>query len=80
VRTFAPFVAGVARMTYGRFVSLDFLGGCIWIFSLCLGGYLFGNLPVIKNNLSAVILGIIGLSLLPIAFGWLRHRAAAVQA
>jgi membrane-associated protein len=79
VRTCAPFVAGVARMTYARFVALDFLGGCIWIFSLCLGGYLFGNLPLVKNNLSAVILGIIGLSMLPIAIGWLRHRAAAVQ-
>lgn len=79
VRTFAPFVAGVARMTYGRFVALDFLGGCIWIFSLCLGGYLFGNLPLVRNNLSAVILGIIGLSLLPVFIGWLRHRAAVVQ-
>jgi membrane-associated protein len=78
VRTFAPFVAGVARMNYVRFVGLDFLGGCIWIFSLCLGGYWFGNLPLIRNNLSAVILGIVGLSLLPIAIGWLRHRAAAV--
>lgn len=79
VRTFAPFVAGVARMTYVRFVALDFLGGCIWIFSLCLGGYLFGNLPVVKNNLTVVILAIIALSLLPLAIGWLRHRAAAVQ-
>jgi len=78
VRTFAPFVAGVARMTYVRFVALDFLGGCTWIFSLCLGGYWFGNLPLVRNNLSAVILAIVGLSLLPIAIGWLRHRAAAV--
>lgn len=77
VRTFAPFVAGVARMSYGRFVALDFLGGCVWIGSLCLGGYWFGNLPVVRNNLSAVIFGIIGLSLLPIVIGWLRHRAAA---
>jgi len=79
VRTFAPFVAGVARMTYVRFVALDFLGGSVWIFSLCLGGYLFGNLPLVRNNLSAVILGIIALSLLPVAIGWLRHRASAVQ-
>ena len=80
VRTFAPFVAGVAQMTYVRFVALDFLGGCLWIFSLSIGGYLFGNLPVVRNNLSAVILGIIALSLLPVAIGWLRHRAATVQA
>jgi membrane-associated protein len=79
VRTFAPFVAGVARMTYPRFLALDFLGGCIWIFSLCLAGYWFGNLPFVRNNLTAVILGIIGLSVLPLAIGWFRHRAAAVQ-
>lgn len=77
VRTFAPFVAGVAKMTYSRYLPLDFLGGCIWIFSLTLGGYLFGNIPFIKNNLSFVILGIIALSLLPIFIGWLRHRREA---
>ena len=78
VRTFAPFVAGVAKMTYSRYLPLDFLGGCIWIFSLTLGGYLFGNIPFIKNNLSLVILAIIALSLLPLFIGWLRHRREAV--
>ncbi|WP_374486704.1 DedA family protein [Zoogloea sp.] len=77
LRTFAPFVAGVARMTYTRFVALDFLGGAIWIFSLTLLGYGFGNLPAVKNNLSAVILGIIAISLLPVFIGWLRGRSAA---
>lgn len=77
VRTFAPFVAGVARMTYPRFFVLDVLGGCLWIFSLCLAGYWFGNLPLIKNNLSAVILAIIGLSLAPLGVTWLRQRMAA---
>lgn len=77
VRTFAPFVAGVARMTYPRFFALDVLGGCLWIFSLCLAGYWFGNLPLIKNNLSAVILAIIGLSLAPLGVTWLRQRMAA---
>jgi membrane-associated protein len=73
-RTFAPFVAGVARMTYSRFVVVDFFGGCVWIFSLTLAGYFFGNLPVVRNNLSAVILGIIVLSLMPVVVGWVRHR------
>ncbi|MBS0353232.1 MAG: DedA family protein [Proteobacteria bacterium] len=77
LRTFAPFVAGVARMTYARFVALDFLGGAVWIFSLTWLGYGFGNLPAVKNNLSAVILGIIAISLLPVAIGWLRGRSAA---
>lgn len=74
LRTFAPFVAGVARMTYSRFVLIDLFGGALWILSLTLGGYWFGNLPLIKNNLSAVILGIVGISLLPALLGYLRHR------
>jgi membrane-associated protein len=74
VRTFAPFVAGVARMTYPRYFLFDLLGGVIWVFSLTLAGYWFGNLPVVKNNLSLVILGIIAISVLPVAIGWLRHR------
>ena len=73
-RTFAPFVAGVARMTYPRFFVLDFFGGCVWVFSLTIAGYLFGNVPFIRNNLSAVIVGIIVLSLMPVLVGWLRHR------
>ncbi|HEY9198622.1 MAG TPA: DedA family protein [Gammaproteobacteria bacterium] len=78
-RTFAPFVAGVARMAYPRYFLLDFAGGCLWIGSLTLAGYWFGNLPFIKNNLTLVILAIIALSLLPVAIGYLRHRREAVQ-
>jgi membrane-associated protein len=76
VRTFAPFVAGVARMTYPRYFAFDLLGGVIWVFSLTLAGYWFGNLPVVKSNLSFIILGIIAISVLPIAAGWLRSRLA----
>ena len=74
VRTFAPFVAGVARMTYPRYFIFDFLGAVLWVFSLTLAGYWFGNLPIIKNNLSLVIVGIIFVSVLPMAIGWLRAR------
>jgi membrane-associated protein len=74
VRTFAPFVAGVSRMRYSRYFFFDFLGGLIWVFTLSLAGYWFGNLPVVKTNLSAVMMGIIALSLMPIAFGWARQR------
>lgn len=74
VRTFAPFVAGVAQMTYPKFFLFDFLGACLWVFSLCGLGYFFGNLPFIKQNLSVVILSIVGLSLLPALIGYLRHR------
>jgi len=76
VRTFAPFVAGVARMTYARYFVFDFLGGVTWVFSLCLAGYWFGNLPAVKNNLSFVILAIVGISVLPMVVGWLRQRSA----
>lgn len=79
VRTFAPFVAGVARMTYARYFLLDFAGGCLWIGSLTLAGYWFGNLPFIKNNLTLVILAIIALSLLPLAIGYFKHRREAAQ-
>ncbi len=74
VRTFAPFVAGVAAMTYSRFLPLDILGGFIWIYSLTFAGFLFGNIPFIKNNLSFVILAIIALSLMPLFLSWMRHR------
>jgi membrane-associated protein len=76
VRTFAPFVAGVARMTYPRYFAFDLLGGVIWVGSLTLAGYWFGNLPAVKNNLSLVILAIVGVSFLPIAIGWLKQRLA----
>jgi membrane-associated protein len=79
-RTFAPFVAGVARMTYSRYFLLDFAGGCLWIGSLTLAGYWFGNLPFIKNNLSLVIVAIIALSLLPVAIGYIKHRREAAAA
>ncbi|MGB0128789.1 MAG: DedA family protein [Rhodocyclaceae bacterium] len=75
-RTFAPFVAGVAKMTYVRFLPMDLIGGAVWIFSLTLAGYWFGNLPLIRDNLTLVILGIIALSLMPLAIGYLRHRQA----
>jgi len=74
LRTFAPFVAGVGKMTYSRFLPLDIIGGFVWIFSLTFAGYLFGNIPFIKNNLSFVILAIIALSLMPLFLSWMRHR------
>ena len=79
VRTFAPFVAGVARMTYPRYFAFDLLGAVLWVFSLTLAGYWFGNLPVVKNNLSLVIVGIVVVSVLPMAIGWLRSRLAAAR-
>jgi membrane-associated protein len=61
-------------MTYLRYFLFDLLGGTIWVFSLVLAGYWFGNLAVVKNNLSLVIVGIVGMSVMPIFMGWLRQR------
>jgi membrane-associated protein len=77
VRTFAPFVAGVARMDYRRYLPLDIAGGAIWIGSLTYAGYFFANIPFIKSNLSLFILGIIGVSLLPVVIAWLKSRKTA---
>jgi membrane-associated protein len=79
VRTFAPFVAGMGRMTYAHFAGYALAGAILWIGSLVYAGYLFGNLPIIRNNLSLVIIGIVIISILPgvIEFARGRRRAAA---
>lgn len=75
VRTFAPFVAGVAEMDYRRFLPLDVLGGALWVFSMTFAGYYFANVPVIKNNLSFFIVGVVALSLAPVAIAALRAKS-----
>ncbi len=75
-RTFAPFVAGVGAMNYSRFFFFNMVGAVGWVVSLTLAGYFFGNLPWVQKNLSAVILGIVVVSLAPVAVGWLRQRQA----
>ena len=74
LRTFAPFVAGIGRMAYLRFSVYNLAGALAWVLSLLYAGYWFGNVPVVKQNLSAVILGVIALSLTPLAFEYFRHR------
>jgi len=78
VRTFAPFVAGIGRMTYTRFAFYNIAGAVLWVVSLVYAGFFFGNIPVMRNNLTIVIFGIIGLSLLPIAFEFARARARRI--
>jgi membrane-associated protein len=74
VRTFAPFVAGVGDMTYRRFIGFCIAGGILWVTSMTLAGYFFGQLPIIKNNFEIVVLGIIGVSVLPMVFEVVRGR------
>ncbi|HUJ86970.1 MAG TPA: DedA family protein [Burkholderiales bacterium] len=76
VRTYVPFVAGVGRMAYLRFLAFSIGGALLWVVSLTAAGYFFGNLPLVKDNLTLALLGVIALSLLPIAFQWLRQRRA----
>ena len=77
VRTFAPFVAGIGRMPYPRYLAFCVTGALLWVGSLTMLGYFFGNLPFVKKNLTAVIFAIIGLSLAPMALQFLRARLRA---
>ncbi len=74
IRTYAPFVAGAASMSYPRFALYNITGGALWVTSLAYAGYFFGNIPVIKDNLTLVIIAIIILSILPGVIEYLRHR------
>ena len=76
LRTFAPFVAGIGAMRYGRFQAYILSGALLWVVSLSVAGYFFGNLPFIQNNLTLVIFAIIFVSVLPAIIGYLKHRAA----
>lgn len=79
IRTFAPFLAGVAGMRYTRFVSYNIIGGVAWISSLVYAGYLFGNIPWVKNNLTLIVILIVVVSLLPAITTFLQERRAARQ-
>jgi len=76
VRTFAPFVAGIGRMKYGRFALFNVSGGIAWVLLFVGGGYLFGNIPTVKHNFHIVIVAIIVISVLPAVIEFLRARAA----
>jgi len=74
LRTFAPFVAGIAQMTHVRFTAYNVVGAVLWVGLLLYAGYWFGNVPLVKDNLALVMLVIVAVSLAPIAVEYLRHR------
>lgn len=77
LRTFAPFVAGIGRMTYARFTLFNIAGGLSWVLLFLLAGYYFGNIPAVKRNFHIVIIGIIVVSLIPACVEYLRARSAS---
>ncbi len=76
VRSFAPFVAGVGSMTYSKFISYNIIGGVLWCASFVYCGYFFGNLSIVKNNFSFVIIAIIFISILPGIIEFIKHKRA----
>ncbi|MFZ2508472.1 MAG: DedA family protein [Steroidobacteraceae bacterium] len=74
VRTYAPFVAGIGAMPYPRYLAYCVVAALIWVVSLCSAGYFFGNIPVVRQNLSIVIVAIVLLSISPGVFAWARSR------
>lgn len=79
IRTFAPFVAGIGRMPYSRFLGFSLSGGLGWIIIGIGAGYVFGNIPAVQENFTLVLIGIVAISLLPALIKYLQHRRAAAQ-
>ncbi len=74
IRTFAPFVAGIGAMSYGRFILYNVVGGVVWVAMFCYGGYLFAELPLVKDHFSVVVVVIILISVLPLAYELAKAR------
>jgi membrane-associated protein len=79
IRTYAPFVAGVGAMPYLRYLGFCVVAALVWVVSLCLAGYYFGNIPIVRQNLSLVIVLIVLVSISPGIFTWVRHRMRGGQ-
>jgi membrane-associated protein len=74
IRTFAPFLAGVAGMSYRRFFAFNVIGGILWVAALVYAGHAFGNIPWVKDNLTFIVIGIVVVSLIPVATTFLKER------
>jgi len=80
IRTFAPFVAGIGAMTYGKFLAYNVIGGVLWVAICVFAGYFFGGLQVVKDNFSLVIIAIVIVSVMPGVIEYIRHRRAMAAA
>ena len=74
IRTFAPFVAGIGQMLYSKFIGFNILGGFVWVLLFLLTGFFFGNIPVIQENLTLVILAIVIISFIPPVWEYIKHK------
>lgn len=79
IRTFAPFVAGIGRMSYGYFISYNVVGGIAWVALFTAAGYLFGNIPLVRDHFSVVVLGIVIVSILPMVIEAVKARRQGPQ-
>ncbi|MGZ6237869.1 MAG: VTT domain-containing protein, partial [Syntrophales bacterium] len=79
IRTFAPFVAGIGKMSYMRFITYNIVGSIAWVALFILGGYYFGNLPAVRRNFTLVIFAIIVVSVLPVVIEYFRGRRRLSQ-
>ena len=77
VRTFAPFVAGIGKMSYSYFITYNFVGGITWVALFTFAGYFFGNIPFVRDNFELVIIAIIFISILPMVYEWWKARREA---
>jgi len=75
IRTYVPFVAGLGAMPYLRYLAFCVAGALVWVVSLCLAGYWFGNIPQVKSNLTVIIVAIVALSVSPALIAWLKSRS-----
>ena len=80
LRTFAPFVAGIGRVSYAKFLAYNVIGAAVWVGLFVLAGYFFGNIPIVRDNFSLVILAIIVLSVVPVVSELIRHRGRSTAA
>ncbi len=79
IRTFAPFVAGIGKMKYGRFLSYNIVGGMVWVTLFLLGGYYFGDIAFVRENFSLVIMLIILISFIPVVIEFINHRRKRIR-
>lgn len=80
VRTFAPFVAGIGKMSYGYFITYNFVGGIVWVLLFTFAGYFFGNIPFVQRNFELVIVAILVLSVLPMVYEYFKARRESAAA